>query len=100
MNYKNLIGMYRAAINKCIEIICFDDGERNVDGMHEELSKILDVCLYIIPAASCCDERVANVIGLDDAQRLVLLKFNRVLYELANVDKIVSGCNFEQTLGE
>ncbi len=39
--YKDLLGMLRSAISRSVNIIAFDEGETNENGVHEDYIKIV-----------------------------------------------------------
>jgi hypothetical protein len=85
-----LLGMYRSSVVRAIEIICFNEGRLDSSGVHENLKKLVDTCLYIMSASPHADESVLDVTELDDWQRDVLVRYQHVLAELLNVDKAIT----------
>ena len=82
--YKDLLGMLRSAISRSVNIIAFDEGEINENGVHEdyvEIVRAVDGPLTTLDG---------NVQILDDDELMILAKLLYILCYLEDIDKKVS----------
>lgn len=71
MNFANLVGMYKVALNRCIDVIACNEENSSV----EEIIDAVDCTLTMIDG----NEDLLALLTLDDTYRLILYKYHRIL---------------------
>lgn len=90
--YKDLLGMLRSAISRAVNIIAFDEGEKNENGVHEDYIEIVNAVdgpLTMLDGnVPILSEDFSNI--YDDDERIILLKLLSILCRLETIDKEIS----------
>ena len=90
--YKDLLGMLRSAISRAVNIIAFDEGEKNENGVHEDYIEIVNAVdgpLTMFDGnVPILSEDFLNI--YDDDERIILLKLLSILCRLETIDKEIS----------
>lgn len=96
MSFKNLIGMYKAAIIRCTEIMTTGEGDKNEASQYIDVLKIIEAVHIIM----LYDGNISavDVIGLNDEQKLVLGKLEVVLNSLEDIMKKIEGHDWKNFL--
>ncbi len=88
MNFRDLCGMYRSVINRCINIIVTDEGELDETGRHIKSEELIDA----MDAFSIIDTDLPllETLRLEKWQKETLEKLSRILASLSEIDREVT----------
>lgn len=87
--YKDLLGMLRSAISRSVNIIAFDEGEINENGVHEdyvEIVRAVDGPLTTLDG----NVQILDESFFEDDELMILSKLLYILCYLEDIDKEVS----------
>ena len=87
--YKDLLGMLRSAISRSVNIIAYNEGETNENGVHEDYIKIVravDGPLTTLDG----NVQILDESFFEDDELMILSKLLYILCYLEDIDKKVS----------
>ena len=87
MNFANLVGMYKVALNRCIDVIACNEENSSV----EEIIDAVDCTLTMIDG----NEDLLALLTLDDTYRLILYKYHRILCLMRDIEKDIKKYDFK-----
>ena len=88
MNFRDLRGMYRSVICRCIDIIAMNEGELGETGHHVK-SEILIQAMDSFGIVGS-DTPLTEILCLEDWQEEVIEKLERILTSLSKTDRDVT----------
>lgn len=87
MNFRDLRGMYRSVICRCIDIIAMDEGELDETGHHVKSEALISAMDSFGIVDS--DTPLTEILRLEDWQEEIIERLERILTSLSKIDRDV-----------
>lgn len=88
MNFRDLRGMYRSVICRCIDIIAMNEGELDETGHHVKSEMLIQAVDSFGIVGS--DTPLIEILRLEEWQEEIIEKLERILASLSRIDRDIT----------